>query len=171
MICIEDIAHGLSQLCRFSGQTLEFYSVAQHSVMVSDVVTMLDGSSDEFPKMERDKKNELALVALLHDASEAYIIDLPTPVKAHVQGYVELEHAVMTVIAKRFDLDIELFAHPLVKHADMTMLATEKRDLLGPEPQPWIAMPKPYARHLIPWEPKQAEQNFLMQFDHLRGVR
>jgi hypothetical protein len=165
MICIEDIAHGLSHLCRFAGQTRDFYSVAQHSIMVNDVLATFAAVGE----LDSEQRRRLRLAALLHDAAEAFIVDLPTPIKAHVGGYKELELGVMAAVAKRFDIDPSLFEHPLVKLADMTMLATEKRDLLGPEPQPWIEMPKPYGVMLRPWTSAQAKKIFLEEFERFGG--
>lgn len=84
---IEDIAHALSNLCRYGGHCDPFYSVAQHSIACSYMVS---------------KKN--ALCALLHDATEAYLVDMPRPIKKQLEIYTELENNLYTVIAKRFDL-------------------------------------------------------------------
>jgi len=165
MICIEDIAHGLSHICRYSGQCREFYSVGQHSVMASHVITTLDG----FLSLSADERKTMQLVALLHDAPEAYIVDVPTMIKQELPRYKEIEAQVMQAIADKFELGIGLFSHPLIHEADMTMLATEKRDLMGPEPAPWIDMPKPYGGSIFPMEPKKAKQSFLDRFAELGG--
>ena len=162
---ILDIAHGLSHICRFSGQCSEFYSVAQHSAMASHVVALLDG----FLLLSAEDRARMQLVALLHDASEAYIVDVPTPIKRHLGGYKEIEAGVMRAVARKFDLDIAVFDHPLIHEADAVMLATEKRDLMGPEPQPWIDLPKPYGGSIFPMEPKQAKQSFLERFKEMGG--
>src|SRR5690606_4110631 len=82
MICIEDIAHALAHQCRFAGHVKRFYSVAQHSVMCSRMV-------DRLYQME----------ALLHDASEAYLLDIPKPIKEKIVGYKEMEDRMMGLIA------------------------------------------------------------------------
>ena len=89
-ITIEDIAHALSNLCRFTGHCSQFYSVASHSILVS---RLLDGSPLE--KMQ----------ALLHDAPEAYLNDLSSPLKAFIGGqYMEEHERLEKIIAHRFDL-------------------------------------------------------------------
>lgn len=85
MIAIEDIAHALSNLCRFGGHTPYFYSVAQHSVICSKRV-----------------HPEFQLQALLHDASEAYLLDVPRPIKRKLTNYKQIEDSLMKVIAEKF---------------------------------------------------------------------
>lgn len=113
-IVIEDIGHALSNICRWGGHCGPFYSVAQHSVFVSDLLAP-----------------ELALDGLLHDASEAYLLDLPKPIKQHLPGYEAAEARLLAVIAHRFD-----FNYPLVdavKAADRIALVLERASLLGTE--------------------------------------
>jgi len=78
-IFIEDIAHSLAQQCRFSGHTSEFYSVAQHCTMVA--LKILAATDSPLT----------AMCGLLHDASEAYIVDIPSPIKPYLRNYFELE--------------------------------------------------------------------------------
>jgi hypothetical protein len=126
-ICITDIAHALSNQCRFSGHTRRFYSVAEHSVHVSLVVADRGGSFED------------QLWGLLHDASEAYLVDLPTPLKKDpVFGFVyrAAERALTKAIAEAFDLE----GHEppgIVHNADLAMLATEARDLMPCKPEHW----------------------------------
>lgn len=111
MICIEDIAHSLSHQCRFGGHLPDFYSVAQHSVSVSQIVE------------ESDR-----LAALLHDASEAYLVDMPSPIKKGLPNYKMLESNLMKVIARKFG-----FEYPLtykVKEADVFALEWEWHTLV-----------------------------------------
>lgn len=105
-IVIEDIAHALSNLCRFGGHTKCFYSVAEHSLLCAVLVP-----------------GEHKLAALLHDASEAYLVDIPTPIKNRLPGYVEAEDRLMKVIAEKFG-----FKYPFsefVKCADKGALEIE----------------------------------------------
>ena len=68
-IDVHDIAVALSNQCRFGGHTRRYYSVAQHACIVSDQM------------LERGADAQDALWGLLHDASEAYLVDLPHPLK------------------------------------------------------------------------------------------
>ena len=149
-VCIEDIAHALSNICRYTGHTKEFYSVAQHSVLAADNVP--------------DEDN---LTALLHDATEAYLTDISKPLKTLLPQYRELEDKVYKVIAKKFGLPDKLPAS--VKKADLRLLATEKRDLLIGEPGEWsiIKTVKTYPERIIPCSPKAAETLFLDYYNDI----
>src|SRR5208283_3407776 len=117
-ICINDIAQGLSNCCRFGGQICEFYSVAQHSVLVSEEVARQGGNTRE------------VFHALLHDASEAYIHDITRPLKHcdEMAGYRDIEKRVEHAIAIRYGLDDNM--PEIVKLADNILFATEKRDIV-----------------------------------------
>ena len=146
---IEDIAHALSNLCRFAGHVSEFYSVAQHSVLVSQICDPDDG-----------------LWGLLHDASEAYLCDIVSPVKRApaLAGYREVEHGVMQVIAQACGLPID---EPMsVKRADRALLRLEQRELMR-MPSGWHAGDVPNL-YLVPWPPALAKTLFLARYDQLR---
>jgi uncharacterized protein len=101
-----DIAAALSKLCRYGGHCKRFYSVAEHCVL-----------------MARMMPRQLRREALLHDASEAYLVDIPRPIKPSLGGYAEIEHGLMLVIGKKYG-----FAWPVcaeVKAADNAMLHDE----------------------------------------------
>lgn len=144
-IDLADIAHGLSLECRFAGQCSAFYSVAQHSVMASHIVPP-----------------EHALEALLHDATEAYLKDIPRPVKAILPDYRALEAKLDSVIRTRLGLPVQKSAE--VAHADLVMLATERRDLM-PDDDPWPILHgiEPLAERLYAWTPWQAEALFIQR--------
>ena len=110
-INLEDIAHALSMQCRFSGHTSFHYSVAQHSLIVSEYC-----------------KPENALAGLLHDASEAYLIDVPRPIKPHLIGYADAEDKIMKLVSQKFG-----FEYPFddeIKELDLKVLYLEKQQLL-----------------------------------------
>lgn len=139
MICIEDIAHSLAHQCRFGGHLPQFYSVAQHSYFVSKMV---------------DKEYEL--IGLMHDASEAYLLDIPRPIKKKLPCYKAIENSLMEVIAKKFGFQ---YPFPMeIKEADETRLFFEwefymlKNDteVLGPA-----------------WKPLEAKDSFLEVFYYL----
>lgn len=149
-IHIDDIAHALSNACRFAGHVQKFYSVAEHSVRVA----RLAGT---------DRK--MALAGLLHDAAEAYVVDIPRPLKRHLRGYKEIEARVARMIERRFDMETGILDHPAVKHWDETMLATEARDLMGGESAgKWTLHAAPDARKIVPWAPCVARSEFLHMF-------
>lgn len=156
-VCIEDIAHALSLLCRFVGHIKEFYSVAQHSVLVSRFAP---------PGKE--------LFFLLHDAAEAYLGDVSRPIKKHLQvrsSEVDVplalaEKKLLRVICRRFGVEMCLEE---VRLADDRMLATEARDLtMGIHPD-WDFRAEPYEFTVVPEVPKLAEERFLQRFLELAG--
>jgi uncharacterized protein len=111
MICIEDIAHALSMQCRFGGHLPFFYSVAQHSLFCCDQV---------------DDEHKLA--ALLHDASEAYLLDIPRPIKNRLANYKEIENGLMYEIANKFGFQWPL--HEKVKEVDELALQMEWDEIM-----------------------------------------
>lgn len=115
---LEDIAHGLSHMVRYSGQCWQFYSVAEHSLLVFDILRNL------YP---RDFEAQWA--GLLHDATEAYICDLPTPIKALLPRYKELEESIGNQITETFDIRWTEQVKQRVKEADRIALALEVPNL------------------------------------------
>lgn len=147
---IIDIAKSLSQQCRYTGHTREFYSVAEHAVRVSRILPP-----------------EYKQWGLMHDASEAYLADMASPVKKFFLLYQEKEEQLHKLVAERFELSWPM--PNKVTEADWIMLATEKRDLLGPEPASWGNLPAPHPDRIHPWEPKLACRVFTKQFKRLFG--
>lgn len=144
------MAHGLANVCRFAGHTRQFYSVAQHSYHVSYLVPP-----------------EYALEGLLHDAHEAFVGDMPTPLKRLLPDYAALEHRVEDAVLARFGLARPL--HPSVKAADLRMLATEQRDLLPPHDDEWALLRnvEPCSDPIHPWPPESARLAFLQRYHEL----
>lgn len=143
-IHIEDIAHGLAFQCRFNGQTRDFYSVAQHSLLVADLV----------PPAQRR-------AALLHDASEAYVGDVVKPLKVLLPEYAAIEEEVTALIAEHFQIDFRDYHQ--IKRADLIALATEKRDLMPNSTESWsyLAGFEPLPARIQPMPPREAKAAFL----------
>lgn len=158
---IEDIAHALSNLCRFGGHTREFYSVAEHSVRCFWYVKEKLGWDKSSPVMQ-DKI--VVRQALMHDASEGYLVDVPRPIKRSpgFEGYLAAEANLEAAIAKKFGLFDEM--HPLVKEADLVLLVTEKRDLFNENPDAQLYWPKgvlPLNEVIVPWFCDRAHEEFI----------
>jgi len=154
-IDIRDIAHALSQQCRFSGHTRAPYSVAQHSVLVAHEVERQGGSREE------------QLWGLLHDASEAYLVDIPSPLKqTHVfAAYREAEETMMVAICNRFNLPLD--EPDIVRAADVTLLGREARDLMPFRPEHWGGLQPVAGKRIIPWGPFSAKDQFLFAYEEL----
>lgn len=155
LITTLDIAHALSLICRFNGHCNRHYSVAQHSLLVADIV------------QRQGHSPEIQLLALLHDAAEAYVGDMVRPLKLHLRrqaihqsDFDQVEEKVWMAICERFDLEPEL---PIAVHeADMIALATERRELLPDHPGVWECLRgvTPHITELPAWTPNQARQAF-----------
>ncbi len=155
VIDINDIAHALSNICRFTGHTREFYSVAQHSVLCSYILP-----------------GEFGLEKLLHDAAEAYIGDMSTPLKSLFPDYIELEKSVSNRIADHFGLAHGYSSLPEVKFADTIILITEKRDLMpdlphDPDMWQWVLDQGiyPVKPRIDVWSPEESRMMFLQRYD------
>jgi hypothetical protein len=144
-ICIEDIAHSLAYQCRYNGHCGTFYSVAEHSVILAGYA-----------------KPEHKLAALLHDAAEAYICDVPRPVKKYLQGFREIEERLERLIAMKFGAP---YPWPLEVHVlDESILADERDQLMATPPADWKLRYPPLNAHLPCWEPDTAKLVFLNCF-------
>lgn len=155
-VFIEDIAHALGNLCRYAGHTRLFYSVAEHSILVSRLVPQ-----------------QHALAALLHDATEAYCVDIPRPLKQSLPEYKVIEARNWAAIAARFDLALEL--PECVHHADVAMLFAERDALLLPSPrEDWgmgLKTPmKAKASDIFGYMPGRASARFLDRYNELANV-
>ena len=146
-ICIGDIAHALSLQCRFGGHSRLFYSVAQHSVLVSRLC-----------------KPENKMLGLLHDATEAYLQDIIRPLKQGLREvYKPMETAWAQAIGLVFGLGDRLANLPKDVHdADRAVLVAEHRDLMAASPH-W-----PVGRcdlpPIDPWPPARAKDEFWRHF-------
>lgn len=145
-IDIVDIAHALSLTCRFGGQCKRFYSVAEHSIRMAEIIP-----------------EEYRLLALLHDASEAYIPDLPRPEKAELPEFKKMEVNILRAIWAKF-LPNQYRVGLIIKEADNILLATEARDLMA-NMDDWALLPPPLAKKIEPLTSQQAERIFTHRFN------
>jgi hypothetical protein len=148
-----DIAHALSLLCRYGGHLDRFYSVAEHCVLMSEAVAP-----------------EHALAALLHDATEAYVCDVPRPLKRYLPEYRSIEDAVRNAICLRFRVAGDLPAE--VKDADNRIILTERNALMsnaGVWAQDGVVEPLPVA--IVGWSPAEAELVYRGRLDDLLAAR
>lgn len=151
-IVIEDIAHGLSNTCRFGGQCSHFYSVAQHCCLMAELV----------PRYAR-------FWALMHDAAEAYIGDMPTPIKEGLPEFKQMEDKILDLIIEEFNIPITTHTHSLVKKADRWLCAMEARKLMDrPDwaeevlATPYFVNPKQIT--IEEWSPNRAKTTFVLKF-------
>lgn len=153
-IRIEDIAHSLAMQCRYGGHCRSYYSVAEHSVLVSRIVP-----------------TELALIGLLHDATEAYLSDVIRPLKRHLTNYKEIEEFNWRAIAERFDLPTMM--PEAIHRADAALLHTEMLTLMKPLPDQtraeWLMgdIQPPADVKIECWGWKQARMEFMCRYEEL----
>jgi hypothetical protein len=151
-ITIPLIARALSNLCRYTGHTAGFYSVAQHSWHVSQLLA-------------RNGHPEWVLEGLLHDAAETFVNDLSAPMKETMPNYQAIEDGIIAVIWNKFGLDDSDLCWSAIKQADRDSYATEVRDLfppMNPEIEWTFYGPhEPDANKLSSWSPPYAEHRFL----------
>lgn len=145
-IKFHDIAIGLSRIARFNGQTTEFYSVAQHSVLVAQLVP-----------------ERLRLAALLHDAAEMATGDIVSPMKALFPEFKVIERRLEEAIYAKFGVRANDRDHKIIKTADLIALATEKRDLMPNSIEEWEIVKgiAPMSDTIDPLPPKEAFDLFV----------
>ena len=147
-----DIAHSLSLQCRYAGHSNQFYSVAEHCVRMSRAE--FNGSDPRW--------------RLLHDAAEAYILDIPRPIKHMFPIFHEIEKNILQLISVKWNLDPMDFSS--IERADRVLLATEYRDLISHNQKWEMELPEPLPYPIIPWDWKRAEARFLIRAEEL-GIR
>jgi hypothetical protein len=155
LVRIEDIAASLSKLCRFTGHCQNFYSVAEHSVRVSELVP---------PSM--------ALAGLLHDAAESIVGDMSSPLQHMLPEYKAIEARVERHLFWVLGVQDYLYPtmHPDIKRADLVMLATEKRDLLPDEGNAYWAILQgiePVTQRVQCLPPNHAHFQFMARYEKL----
>lgn len=147
---LDDIAHALSMLCRFGGHCKRFYSVAEHCVLMARAAP----------------DRHTAFWALLHDASEAYLVDVPRPIKPYLIGYDEAEARIMRAVEYRFKLHLGL--PDIVKRMDRAILMDERAQNLAAAPVKWSTEGEPLGVRLQFWEPVRARDEFENEFWRLK---
>jgi 5'-deoxynucleotidase YfbR-like HD superfamily hydrolase len=155
-----DIARALANQCRFGGHSRAFYSVAQHSVIVSRLVEERGGDAED------------VFAALMHDASEAYLGDMPHPLKHRSPlgaAFKEAEEHLERAIRDRFAIRSEV---PAIKRADRALLATERR-VFSAETWHWPELEgvEPLDLELEAWPPDRAAEEFAARFAELDLAR
>jgi len=158
---IGDIARALSNQCRFGGNARTFYSVAQHSCLVADLVA------------EHGADVETQLWALLHDASEAYLVDLPHPLKHRSELgrlYAAAEDGLQAAIVDHFCLPPD--PPRVIKQVDRSLLATERRAVAS-EAWHWPELDgfEPLDLEIDPWLPERAHDEFVARYERLAAAR
>lgn len=167
MVCIEDIAHSLAYTCRYTGHTRQFYSVAQHCVLMA-----------ENPDLPGDP-----MVKLLHDAGETYLGDIAKPWKRllwvekkqestfPIERVKIFEQRIQAVIGEALGVDLSYSAE--VKESDIRMAATEIRDVMkmGPDFIWGYDLSNPVKEVIFPWSPDHAEHRFLDAYKRLNLER
>lgn len=149
-----DIAHALSMQCRYAGHCYKFYSVAEHCVLTSWVLEQMGRG----PRVQ--------LYGLLHDAEEAYLPDLPRPIKEMFPEYREAGKYIMDLVIGKYNLPWG--CKDEIKKVDNALLHTEALEIMG-DTSGWYLPEPPVPDLLIQgWEPHKAKTKFLHRFNQLR---
>lgn len=141
-ICIEDIAHALSLQCRYGGHTRRFYSVAEHCCILANYAPP-----------------HLMLTALMHDAAEAYLVDVPRPIKKSLAIYYDLERDIERAVANRFGLAWPW--HHEVMELDTRICTDERLALMATPPIKWSGEKPALGVTIEGLAPEAAEEWFL----------
>lgn len=151
-IDIRDIAHSLAMRCRYGGHSIRFYSVAEHSVLVS-----------------RHVPPEHALWGLLHDAAEAYSADVPRPLKRCLPDWKPMEARIMAAVCERFGLDPS--EPDAVGMVDYAMTSDERAVIMASCDRDWGRLPDPVGADVRCLAPNDAEALFLARFEEVQNVQ
>ena len=142
-LLIEDIAHAQSNQPRFGGHLPKFYSVAQHSYLCYCIAP-------------EDEKYD----ALMHDSSEAYLLDMPKPIKIELPDYNRIEENLMNILAKKFKFIYP--KSPVVEKIDHYLLEWEWNVLMLHNSENKFPLNYPPIKIMTP---KQAAKAFLTAFN------
>lgn len=150
-LSIIDIAHGLSNQGRYSGHTAFFYPVAQHCSLLASYVANHGGTALD------------ALQMLMHDAPEAYLVDVPRPVKQHMPQYREWDHEINKVIRSWMGWD-GISIPSWQDELDSRIIVDERAQLMSRSGNDWGHKLEPLGINIEPWSPEEAERTFLTQY-------
>jgi hypothetical protein len=150
-VSIIDIAHALANQCRYSGHTAFFYPTAQHCCLLAGYVVKTGGRAID------------ALQILMHDAAEAYLIDMPRPVKQHMPVFRQWDHSINKVIRSWMDWD-NLPIPTWQDELDSRIIADERAQLMSRSGNDWGHQMAPLGVRIEPWTPEEAEKAFLIQY-------
>lgn len=161
------VAHALARKVRFNGHARESYTVAQHSVHVADEVfarAKRAGRPTQYAALD-------ALCGLFHEGDEVYLPDVPAPLKKRSEyaAIRDLERQHQAVVCVAYSLPVVL--PELVRQVDFVLLATEKRDLMGPPPAEWQRLPEPLTTKILVWRDEWAEAAFHERARYYNNLR
>lgn len=154
---IEMIARALSNICRYNGHSSRYYSVAEHSLHISYMVPQ-----------------ELALAALLHDASEAYVGDMPTGLKRFMGiSFKDIERKATEAVSRGYGIPLADLESPIIKNYDKRILGDEAQALMPPHAfwDKFVQEHEPTGITLQCWTPDEANARFLQRFAELGGAQ
>lgn len=152
-IVLADIIHSLSNQCRYGGHALAFYSVAEHSALLATWI------------YEKTRDPHLAMAGLMHDAAEAYILDIPRPIKQMLPDYIAIEKNLEKMIFDHFGISDKHLAE--IKQWDTAILMDERR-VLFKKAIPWGTDCEPLGVQLRCLRPDDAAAFFAVIFAALR---
>jgi len=161
-----DFAIGLARTCRFNGQYGKYeddiYSVAQHSVLVDDIVNILFGVPEARPW------------AIIHDGPEGIIGDVITPVKKYCPPFYEIEGRLETDMLRRHSVFVDDRIRDIVHKADLMACAMEAEELSGIPAVEWgLPTVTVTIRQMYPdfrcWRPREAKERFIERFREVVG--
>ena len=150
-LSVIDIAHALSNQCRYSGHVRFFYPVAQHCCLLAKWVADRGGTALD------------CLQILMHDAPEAYLVDIPRPVKQYMPQYRVWDHAINDVIREWMGWkDLPLL--PIQDELDSRVVVDERAALMSRSGLDWGHTLEPLGVVIEPWTAVEAEKQFLMMY-------
>lgn len=168
MIEIEDVAHALARTCRFNGHTDDHYSVAQHSLIMVELADRhFDGGASP----------DFYLKTLLHDAGEAYISDIPAPIKHSIDEVhtkmSALEDHLLRVMFEKYDLSVDPLLPPEIHDLDMELLKLEKRQVMKDKEGSWGLEDVTHHEdiEIDPSPAMQSKRRFLEKFREIQELR